>query len=360
MDGYEQIFTDGKHGVAMKKIDDILAAALSGDKASTSRLISLVERDDAQSPHIMRKLYPHTGTAYYIGITGAPGAGKSTMVDQLIKRFCKNGHKVGIIAVDPCSPFSGGALLGDRVRVNIKKKEYDYFFRSMSAGKIMGGLSRTTKEASRILDACGKDVIIIETVGVGQSELDVAKATDTVVVMLTPESGDGVQIMKAGLIEIADLFVVNKCDRPGAENVAQSLKGMLDRIDSRLSWRPPIFLTAAARNKGVDLLYQGLWDHRRYLNSNNNIDQRRQDQIKEELKCHVEAELNKLIWSVMDNRKDFGNVLKNVWKHRIDPQNAAREIVNDWLRKETQTPMDKTGRFPGLREAEAGRAKGLH
>ncbi len=320
----------------MKQIDDLIAAGLKGEKASVARLISLVERDSEQAPYILSKMYPYAGKAYYIGITGAPGAGKSTMVDKLVKQFCKQGYSVGIIAVDPTSPFSGGALLGDRVRVNIKKKEYNYFFRSMSAGKTLGGLARTTREAARILDASGKDIIIIETVGVGQSELEIAKVADTVVVMLTPESGDGVQIMKAGLIEIADVFVVNKCDRPGAENVAQSLKGMLDRIDSRLDWRPPVFMTSASLNKGIDSLYYGLWDHNRYLKSDNKIEQRRQRQIREELKHHVEAELNKLIWNVMDSGQDFGKVLKDVWHHRIDPQNAAREIVSAWLRKETQ------------------------
>lgn len=320
----------------MKKIDDLIAEGLKGEKASMARLISMVERDSQDASYIGRKMYPNSGKAYYIGITGAPGAGKSTMVDKLVKRFCKQGYSVGIIAVDPTSPFSGGALLGDRVRVNIKKKEYNYFFRSMSAGKTLGGLARTTREAARILDAGGKDIIIIETVGVGQSELEIAKVTDTVVVMLTPESGDGVQIMKAGLIEIADVFVVNKCDRPGSENVAQSLKGMLDRIESRLDWRPPIFMTSASLNKGIDSLYDGLWDHNRYLKSDNKIEQRRRFQIKEELKQHVEAELNKLIWNVMDNEQDFGKVLKNVLQHRIDPQNAAREIVTAWLRKETQ------------------------
>lgn len=325
----------------MKQIDDLIAAGLKGEPASMARLISMVERDSEQAPYIGRKMYPKAGNAYYIGITGPPGAGKSTMVDKLVKQFCKQGYSVGIIAVDPTSPFSGGALLGDRVRVNIKKKDYDYFFRSMSAGKTLGGLARTTREAARILDACGKDIIIIETVGVGQSELEIAKVTDTVVVMLTPESGDGVQIMKAGLIEIADVFVVNKCDRPGAENVAQSLKGMLDRIESRLDWRPPIIMTSALLNKGIDSLYNGLWDHNRHLKSDNKIEQRRQLQIKEELKHHVEAELNKLVWDVMDNGQDFDEVLKKVWRHRIDPQNAAREIVTAWMRKETRLPMDE-------------------
>ena len=321
----------------MKKIEDIITAALAGEKACISRLISLVERDDEQAPYIMRRLYPFTGKAYYIGITGAPGAGKSTMVDKLVKLFCKNGNSVGVIAVDPSSPFSGGALLGDRIRVNIKKKEYNYFFRSMSSGNIMGGLSRTTKEAARILDACGKNIIIIETVGVGQSELDVAKATDTVVVMLTPESGDGVQIMKAGLIEVADIFVVNKSDRPGAENIAHGLKGMLDRIDYRLSWKPPIFMTSASLNRGIDKLYDGLCEHKQYLNCDRNIKQRRQHQIEEELKRNIETEFIKLISSDIYDGNDFGNALDSVCEYRIDPQNAARQIVTSWLSKDAAT-----------------------
>ncbi len=320
----------------MERIDETIAAALEGDKLSTARLISLVERGDKHAPYILEKIYPHAGNAYYIGITGAPGAGKSTMVDKLVKWFCKNKYSVGIIAVDPSSPFSGGALLGDRIRVNIKRKEYDYFFRSMSAGKIMGGLSRTTRETARILDASGREIILIETVGVGQSELDIAKATDTVVVMLTPESGDTVQIMKAGLIEIADVFVVNKCDRPGAENISHGLKGMLDRISDKLEWRPPIFMTAASLNKGIDALYDGLWNHYNYLKADNKLEPRRRDQLKQELKRRVEIEFARLLWRGINNDRQIEKILNHVWTNRIDPQNAARQIVETWLQKETQ------------------------
>ncbi len=324
-----------KELAAMERIDKLIAATLKGEKVATSRLISLVERGDKHAPYILEKIYPHAGNAFYIGITGAPGAGKSTMVDKLVKLFCKNKYSVGVIAIDPCSPFTGGALLGDRIRVNIKKKEYDYFFRSMSAGRVMGGLSETTREAARILDASGRDIIIIETVGVGQSELDIAKAADTVVVMLTPESGDTVQIMKAGLIEIADIFVVNKCDRPGAENIAHSLKGMLDRIELRLEWRPPILMTATSLNKGIDALYESLWAHHLFLKENNKIEQRRRDQIEEELKRCIEAEFSQLLWKDMDEDYEMGNILKSVWSNRIDPRNAARQIVNSWLKKKT-------------------------
>lgn len=223
----------------------------------------------------------------------------------------------------------------------------------------MGGLSRTTKEATRILDACGRDIIIIETVGVGQSELDVAKATDTVIVMLTPESGDSVQIMKAGLIEIADIFVVNKCDRHGADNIAHSLKGMLDRIDFRLDWRPPIFMTAASLNKGIDELYEGLWERYRYLDQDNHRDQRRRRQAEEELKNHIEAEFSKMIWKEMDSGQEFGEILEDVWMHRIDPQNAAREIVSTWVKKETQLVNKNHGAVTGNEEIQTGRVKAV-
>jgi len=315
----------------MEEIDKLIEESLQGEKLSTARLISIVERADSRTPYILEKMYPHSGNAYYIGVTGPPGAGKSTTVDKLIKLFCKNNFSVGVIAVDPSSPFSGGALLGDRIRMNIKDKAYDYFFRSMSAGKIMGGLSRTTKETSRILDASGRQIIIIETVGVGQSELDIAKATDTVLVILTPESGDSVQIMKAGLLEIADIFVVNKSDRPGADNISHSINNMLDRRQHRSSWRPSLFLTAASLNKGMAELYDGIWEHHRHLQGDGNLERRRKAQIKEELQHRIEIEFSTLLWQDIADDDSIRKLVDDIWQHRLEPQNAARQMVTSWL-----------------------------
>lgn len=319
----------------MEEIDRLIENALRGEKLSISRLISFVERGNSHAPYIMEKLYPLSGKAYYIGVTGPPGAGKSTAVDRLVKRFCRDKFSVGVIAVDPSSPFSGGALLGDRVRMNIKNREYDYFFRSMSTGRVMGGLSRTTKETARILDACGKQIIIVETVGVGQSELDIAGATDTVLVMLTPESGDTVQIMKAGLMEIADIFVVNKADRPGAENISHAVNGMLDRGLKERQWRPPIFLTAVSLNRGINELYEGIWQHKKYLHEGTRLADRRKSQIKDELRHRIEIAFSQTLWQDVLQGENIDQLVEEIWRQKIDPRTAAQKIVKVWLADKT-------------------------
>jgi len=315
----------------MKEIDSLINAALGGHKLSIARLISLVERGDRAAPYILERISPHTGNAYTIGVTGPPGAGKSTLVDRLVHLFCHNRYSVGIVAVDPTSPFSGGALLGDRVRMSTREKSWNIFFRSMSAGRVMGGLSRTTREAARILDACGKQIIIIETVGVGQSELDIAQATDTVIVVLMPESGDTIQIMKAGLMEIADIFVVNKADRPGAENVSQSIQGMLPPGTATLRWSTPVYRTAASLNKGVDELYEAIWRHRKFIQEASRWELRRKAQLKKELQRRIEEALSEFLWQKFTLNEDLDRLVEDIWKQKTDPGAAARRIVSTWL-----------------------------
>jgi len=334
----------------MTDIDRLIEDSLKGDKLSIARLISMVERGHEQALYVMEKIYPHSGNAYYIGVTGPPGAGKSTTVDRLVKIFCENGYSVGVVAVDPSSPFTGGALLGDRVRMTIKpKKKYDVFFRSMSAGKVMGGLARTTKEASRILDACGKQIVIIETVGVGQSELDIAQATDTVIVMIVPESGDSIQIMKAGLMEIADIFVINKADRPGVAGILQAIEGMLERnleIQQMLEenrrkkpeWKHPIFLTSAAFNKGIDALYEGIWRHYHHLKEGSRLENRRKSQLKNELKHRIGIQFSEMLWGNVLKGNHLQQLIETVWNQKIDPQAAARQVVTEWLRDKSWKP----------------------
>lgn len=318
----------------MTDIDKLIAESLKGEKPATARLISMVERGDDRTSYILEKIYPRSGNACYIGVTGPPGAGKSTIVNKLVKMYCKSNYSVGVIAVDPSSPYSGGALLGDRIRMNVKSQAYDYFFRSMSAGRTMGGLSRTTKETSRILDASGRQIIIIETVGVGQSELDIAKATDTVLVILTPESGDQIQMMKAGLLEIADIFVINKSDRPGAENLAHSLQGMLDRRQAGSQWHPPVFMTSTLMNKGINELYEGIWTHHRYLQKQGNLEKRRKSQIKKELHQRVESEISDMLWQDMTRNEKIDKFVADIWRQKISPHHAARKIVAGWLGQE--------------------------
>ncbi len=230
-------------------MDILINKALAGDTRAIARIISLIENDDPVADGILRRIYPLTGKAMVIGITGSPGAGKSTLTDKLIESFRKKGKSVGIIAVDPSSPFSGGAILADRIRMQRHTGDQGVYIRSMGTRGSLGGLSRGTREAVLLLDACGKDVIIIETVGVGQSEVDIIKIADTVCVVLVPGMGDDIQIMKAGIMEIANVFAINKADKPGVDRVAAEVRLMLELVRDK-PWTPPVHLTVAENAPG--------------------------------------------------------------------------------------------------------------
>jgi len=239
---------------------DTLDRIRSNDHRSLSRVISQIENNAKIPDTFFQNLHHHANKTLRLGITGPPGAGKSTLTDQLIQRIISVGKSVGVVAVDPTSPFTGGALLGDRVRMNHYIWDDNVFIRSMGSHGDLGGLARKAQDVGDVLAASGKDVVIFETVGVGQGELDVAKAVDLTIVVLVPESGDEVQLMKAGLVEIADIFVVNKSDRQGADRLAQSLKSILHSITKKDHLEPPIYNTSADRNKGISKLYKGLTD----------------------------------------------------------------------------------------------------
>ena len=240
--------------------DALVAGALAGDRRALGRLISLVEDGGPEVGPVMRALYPHTGRAYSLGITGAPGAGKSTLTERLVGRIRADGHSVGVLAVDPSSPLSGGALLGDRVRMQSHATDPDVFIRSMATRGHLGGMSLATPEAMRVLDAAGKDYIVVETVGVGQAEVKVTDACDTTVVVLNPGWGDAVQAAKAGLLEVADVFVINKADRKGVRAAERELAQMLEL--SPVDRKPEIIPTVATAGEGIDALWAAIERHR--------------------------------------------------------------------------------------------------
>jgi len=328
----------------MNTIDTLIKAALEGDKFSISRLISLIEREDESASRILEKIYPHSGNSFYLGITGPPGSGKSTLVNKLVQHFRRNNFSVAVIAVDPSSPFSGGALLGDRVRMDKKISGSKCFFRSMSAGRVVGGLAQRTKEASWVLDASGKEIIIIETVGVGQSELDIMTAADSIVVTLTPESGDGIQIMKAGILEIADIFVVNKADRPGAEENQFTLERMLDlkeQVKSAAPWRPPIVCTSAVRGDGVSELYESIILHYNFLKESEILQQRRELQYKSELIHKIHQEVDEILKENDIDENFFLELARTMKKRNKLPHTVAKMLARQIFQKSSMCYRDK-------------------
>lgn len=300
---------------------------ISGDKRFVSRAISVVENDAAEKIDLLKEVYKHTGKAYKIGITGPPGAGKSTITDCLIKSLTKSNYKIGVIAVDPSSPFTGGALLGDRVRMTDSTMFENVFIRSMATRGSLGGLSKNVNDVTKILDAAGNDFIIIETVGVGQSELDIAQTADTTLVILVPESGDSVQAMKAGLMEIADVFVLNKSDRQGADEFISGLKNMLHlRTPNENGWDINVIKTTAVKNIGIDDLISEILKHKNFLMESGQLERKRKEHLYNEIVDMVNLNIQNTFWN-KENINTLNEILDDIYIKKYDPYSFSNNIT---------------------------------
>jgi len=306
-------------------IDDLISRAISGERLAVAKLISLVEDGGSDLGIVMEKLFVHTGSAYTIGITGAPGAGKSTLTEALVTEMRAEDHKVAVLAVDPSSPFTGGALLGDRVRMQNHATDEKVFIRSMATRGHLGGLSLATPEAIRVLDAAGNDYIIVETVGVGQAEIDIVETADSTVVVLNPGWGDSVQAGKAGLLEIADIFAVNKADREGAKQTVRDTEQMIHYGPAR-DWTPPVQETVATKPTGVRELWAWIKAHRAHLEKSSELQLRRRARISKEI-SDIVAESVKA--KVAENSAGLlAQLVSKVEQRKIDPYSAAQALLD--------------------------------
>ena len=301
----------------------------ANDHRILSRVITRIENDDYVQDQRFIELYDQAQKAIRLGVTGPPGAGKSTITNELIKRFLKKNQTIGVIAIDPSSPFSGGALLGDRVRMNHYNNDKSVFIRSMGTHGILGGLARKTQEAGDILAASGKDVIIFETVGVGQGEYDIAKAADLTILVLVPESGDEIQLMKAGLIEIADIFVINKSDREGADRLANTLSSMINAIGNDSKPDAPVFTTVASDGRGMDKLFDGVFDQLDKFDRCGLLVQKKKERYRNRVKKLIQEQLLVEFWTE-DRLRKLEDATKSLDTITESPYSIANDILKSF------------------------------
>ena len=312
-----------------RELSALADSILSGDPRGIARGISLVENEPADGPALVRELFRRSGRAFLVGVTGAPGAGKSTLVDGLVTRWRKAGSSVGVLAVDPTSPFSGGAMLGDRVRMQAHAQDAGVFIRSMATRGHLGGLARATNDAALVLDAAGKDFVAIETVGVGQDEVEIARTADVSVVVLVPGMGDEVQALKAGVMEIADIFVVNKADRDGADRTVAEIESLLGLHTYRDGeWRPTVVRTEATTGRGLD----DLVDHiTRFRTQSPNLESRRRTRAHTQLRAILVARLLEQVESGV-SELEMGSLVDRIMARTIDPYSAVDEVLSGGVR----------------------------
>lgn len=302
---------------------------MEGDSRSLARLITLVENRSESLPRIMKAIHPHLGKSYVVGLTGPPGAGKSTVADGLVALWRKENHRVGAVLVDPSSPFTGGAILGDRIRMNRHSTDPGVFMRSMASRGSQGGLARSTKEVVHLVDAFGVDRLLVETIGVGQTELDVMSIADTIVVVLGPESGDSVQAMKAGLMEIADIFVVNKADKEGAKRMAAEISAMLELKENYPEgWKPPVLMSAASKGEGIDQINAAIARHRAHQFNTPPQRSRRRQIRRSELFDVLEYHLKTRLESCFET-EPFSDYVKEVEEGIMSPYEVLDRMVGE-------------------------------
>lgn len=308
-------------------VPGLVERARAGEARAVARLISLVEDESPLLREVMAALAPHAGHAQVIGITGSPGVGKSTSTSALVTELRRADKRVGVLAVDPSSPFSGGALLGDRVRMQDHALDRDVYIRSMASRGHLGGLAWSTPQALRVLDAAGCDVVLVETVGVGQSEVEIAGLADTTMVLLAPGMGDGIQAAKAGILEIGDLYVVNKADRDGADQVRRDLRSMLALADRpEGAWKPPIVKTVAHRGEGLDEVAAEIDRHREWLESSGELERRRRRRARDEIEAIAVTALRQR-WGDVHGRSELDDLAAAVVAGETDPYAAADELL---------------------------------
>lgn len=311
---------------------NIVEGVLNHSRLALAKAITAVENEYDNAVEIMTAIYPHTGNAYVIGITGPPGAGKSTLTDKLAKEYRKRGKTVGIIAIDPTSPFSGGAILGDRIRMLDLTADEGIFVRSMATRGSLGGLSQKAGDAVKLMDAYGFDVIIVETVGVGQSEVDIVKTADTTMVVVIPGMGDDIQAIKAGILEIGDLFTINKADREGTDKLNIEIEMMLELNPEHVGWCPPINRTIASKGEGIEAVVDSIEEHKAYLIESDQLSKIRKARIKNEVTAMLNDRVNRYIDKNVVATSEFDILVEKLQIREIEPYSVVADIVGKVLR----------------------------
>ncbi|MBD8975925.1 methylmalonyl Co-A mutase-associated GTPase MeaB [Veillonella magna] len=311
---------------------DLVKELLNGSRLALARAITAVESEYDNAVDIMKAIYPKTGNARILGITGAPGAGKSTLTDKIVKQYLAQGKKIGIVAVDPTSPFSGGAILGDRIRMNDLTLNENVFIRSMGTRGSLGGLSKKTSDVVKLMDAFGMDLVIIETVGVGQSEVDIVKNADSTLVVLVPGLGDDIQAIKAGILEIGDVFAINKADRDGCDKLNVEIEMMLDLDSRELAWRPPIKRTIASKDVGVDELVEALDEHFEFLEDSGELATRRQERTRDEIIAMINEQIGRYIADNIVVGDEFNRQVEAVNQKESDPYTVVSTVMQQVLK----------------------------